>query len=305
MTSCTNLEDRYRSDRLKENLWMADVEQFADGFASELFVPSETSDSLVENVSAESYYVSSSNRKVSDFVRYKNPYKQVSIASLTKLMTALVVLENCKDLEEYYYVSSDAVALERTASKADLKAGDRVKVIDLLYGLLLPSGNDAAIALAENLDKNYDNFIILMNNEAEKVRALRSHFYNPHGLDSQYHYSTCYDLYLIIRKLMKYPLFYKISNTREWTAEILQGDGTYRSVTWKNTNYFVMGERGISTNVEVLGGKTGFTSNAGNCLAIVSKSNKTGTEYISIVLNATSKDNTYRNTNALLSQIKE
>ena len=303
MSSCIKLDDAYDNTNLKENFFLADSEQMANGFAYDLPIPEINTNEAVENISAESYYISAVSTKNTNFLKYKNPYKEVPIASLTKLMTTLVVLKNCNDLEQLYTVSADAVNLERNASKANLKPGDKVSVKDLLYGLLLPSGNDAALVLAENLDGTIDNFLILMNNEANKLGALHSNFANPHGLDDQHHYSSCYDLFLITRELLKYPIFKEITSKREYSTKILQFDQTYRTETWKNTNYFVMGDTGISSNVIFVAGKTGFTTNAGNCLAIVSKSKKTNEEYISIVLNATSKDNTYRNTNTLLNKI--
>ena len=274
MSSCIKLDDAYDNTNLKENFFLADSEQMANGFAYDLPIPEINTNEAVENISAESYYISAVSTKNTNFLKYKNPYKEVPIASLTKLMTTLVVLKNCNDLEQLYTVSADAVNLERNASKANLKPGDKVSVKDLLYGLLLPSGNDAALVLAENLDGTIDNFLILMNNEANKLGALHSNFANPHGLDDQHHYSSCYDLFLITRELLKYPIFKEITSKREYSTRILQFDQTYRTETWKNTNYFVMGDTGISSNVIFVAGKTGFTTNAGNCLAIVSKSKK-------------------------------
>ena len=302
-TSCVKLDNAYDDKNLKENFWMADAEQMANGFAYDLPIPEINSNELVENISADSYYISAVSTKNTNFMKYKNPYKEVPIASLTKLMTALVVLKNCNNFDELYTVSAEAINLERNASKANLRAGDKVSVRDLLYGLMLPSGNDAAIVLAENLDISMENFLMMMNREANSLGALHSNFTNPHGLDDQYHYSTCYDLFLITRELLKYPLFREIANKKEYTAKILQYDNKYRDEIWRNTNYFVVGDLGISSNVSLVGGKTGFTSNAGNCLVVVSKLKATNEEYISVVLNATTKDNTYRNTNTLLSKI--
>ena len=301
--SCAKLDNEYDNSNLLANLYKANDMQYADGYAKEIFVPSKTSNELVDNISAESYFVSSIKKSKYDFVKYKDPYKQMPIASLTKLMTALIVLKYCDDFDKKFIVSGNAVNLTAEDSKANLKVGDIVSVKDLLYGLLLPSGNDAAMTLGENLDKNIDNFIILMNNEAERIGALHTHFSNPSGLNNEHNYSTAYDLHLILRELMKYPLFYEISQQKEYTAEITQGDGNKRNETWKNTNYFVMGEMSISTNVILLAGKTGYTEAAGNCLAILSKSKKTGEDFVSVVLNANSKTNMYRNTNALLNFI--
>ncbi len=301
-SACSKIPNEYNAERLRANVWSGNTNGLATGYADKLFVPNPDLDAIVNNISAESYYASSTDRNKSGFVRYKNPYKQMPIASLTKLMTALVVFENCDNFDQKFTVSDNAINLERNASKANLMFGDKVSVKDLLYGLLLPSGNDAAIVLSENIDGSTDNFLLLMNNTAERIGALHSHFSNAHGLDSEYHYSTSYDLYLIMTELLKFPMFKEITSKKEYKASIEQMDGTKREEIWENTNLFVMGDISISENVIVEGGKTGFTTSAGNCLAILSKSKTTNDEYISIILNASSKNNTYRNTNSILNE---
>lgn len=285
-------------------MYVANDSMFAEGTAKHIIIPDALNELTVANIGAEGYFIAAVDKNNNEFCRYHNPYKRLPMASLTKLMTALIVLENCKDLDQEYYVTTDAVDLEKNASKANLKAGDKIKVRDLLYGLLIPSGNDAAMVLAENLVDSYDNFIIMMNNEAERLGALNTHFANPHGLDSEYHFTSAYDLYLITRELTKYPIFKEITSKKEYTANITASDGTVRTEKWENTNYFVTGELLMSSNVSLLAGKTGNTTNAGNCLVLLAKDNKTGIEFISVVLNAKSKRNSYYNSNALLSAIK-
>ena len=159
------------------------------------------------------------------------------------------------------------------------------------------------MCLANNLVDSYDNFVIMMNNEAERIGAVNTHFANPHGLDSEYHFSTAYDLFLITRELLKYDLFKKISTVSEYSANITSSDGTIRTEKWQNTNYFATGELLISDNVTLLAGKTGNTKTAGSCLVLLTKDKLKGDEYISVVLNAKSKRNSYYNTNALLKPI--
>ena len=303
---CKTSRYRYSSDNLMAKLYTANEDQFAYGYAYDIFIPSKTEQRIVENISAESYFVASTHAHNNDtsFIRYKNPYNEMPIASLTKLMTMLVILRNCEDLDEVYEVPADAINLERNASVANLQAGDKVNVKDLLYALMLPSGNDAALTLAINCaGGSVDNFSIMMNNEASRLGAMHTHFVNPHGLNSNYHYSCCYDLYLIIRQLLKYPIFSEITSTRTYNATVTDLTGNKKELVWENTNYFVMGEMVINSNVSLVAGKTGYTQNAGDCLAIVSKSVNNEEEYISIVLNATSKSNVYRNTNKLLAAI--
>ena len=303
MTSCRSMQIDYDSSRLLSNLYTANESTFADGTAKYIVVPNALEEQVVNNIGAEGYFIASTNRFSSPFVKFHNPYKRLPMASLTKLMTALIVLENCDNLDEEYFVSQDAVDLDKDVSKANLKSGDKLSIKDLLYGLLVPSGNDAAMCLAENVFKNYDNFIIAMNNEAERLGATNTHFANPHGLDSDYHFTTAYDMFLITRELTKYPIFKEISTTKEYKSNIIQSDGTVREETWATTNYFVTEELLMSSNVTLEGTKTGNTSSAGNCLVIVASDKKTNDYYISVVLNAKSKRNSYYNSNALLSAI--
>ncbi|MBQ2204875.1 MAG: D-alanyl-D-alanine carboxypeptidase [Lachnospiraceae bacterium] len=302
-TGCVNLKNKYQSSRLLSNLYTANESTFAEGVAKRIVVPDISNELTVDNIGADCYFIASTDRLSTSFNKHHNSFRRVPMASLTKLMTALIVLKNCDDLQKEYYVTADAVDLDKDVSKANLKAGDKVKVIDLLYGLLIPSGNDAAICLAENLVDNYDNFIVMMNNEAERLGALNTHFANPHGLDSEYHFSSAYDLFLITKELSKYKEFGEITKLKTYTANIVESNGTIRTEKWVNTNYFITEELLISGNVDMLAGKTGNTKSAGNCLILLTKDKKTGLQYISVVLNAKSKRNSYYNSNALLSAI--
>lgn len=305
LSSCKSVRVNYDSSRLLSNLYVANESTFADGTAKYIVIPNALEEQVVNNIGADGYFIASVNRFASAFTKFHNPYKRLPMASLTKLMTALIVLENCPDLNKEFFVSTDAVDLEKDVSKANLRSGDKLSIKDLLYGLLVPSGNDAAMCLAENVFGNYDNFIIAMNNEAERIGAVNTHFANPHGLDSEYHFTTAYDMFLITRELMKYPIFKEITSAKEYMSNIIQSDGTVRTETWLTTNYFVTEELLMSSNVSLEGTKTGNTTNAGNCLVLVVTEKKSGVKYISVVLNAKSKRNSYYNSNALLSSIPQ
>ena len=302
LTSC-GFKVNYDNKRLIANLYKANNDTFAEGTAEKIVVPDINVEQIIENVGAESYFIASLDRKKSGYTKYHNPYKKMPMASLTKIMTALIVLENVDDLSKEYYVTSEDVELERDESRANLQNGDKLSVKDLLYGLLLPSGNDAATVLAKNVFNNYDNFIIAMNNEAERLGALNTHFDNAVGLDSDYHFTTAYDLFLITREAMKYKEFKEISTSKEYVSNIIQNDGSTRQEKWLNTNYFITEELLMSGNVTLEGSKTGNTTKSGSCLMLVTKEKKSGDYYISVVLNAKSKRNSYYNTNALLNGI--
>lgn len=303
LLSCGGFKVDYNNERLISNLYRANQDTFAVGTAKNIIVPSLLEERIVENVGADSYFIASTDRFKSSYAKYHNAYKKMPMASLTKIMTALVVLQNVPDLTKEYYVSSEDVELEKDESRANLKSGDKLSVKDLLYGLLVPSGNDAALCLSKNVFNNVDNFIIAMNNEAERIGAVNTHFDNAVGLDSDYHFTTAYDMFLITREIMKYPIFKDITTTKEYTANIMQSDGIIREEKWLNTNYFVTEELLMSSNVSLEGTKTGNTKNAGNCLILVTKDKLKSDYYISVVLNAKSKRNSYYNQNALLSAI--
>jgi D-alanyl-D-alanine carboxypeptidase (penicillin-binding protein 5/6) len=201
--------------------------------------------------------------------------KPLDPASTTKMMTALVIADvlatEAKALDETLTFSPRADAT--VGSSADLKAGEKIRVGDLLYGLLLPSGNDAATALAEHFGartksgkeapKEQDpfvSFVVEMNRKAIAMKLDRTKFANPHGLTAPEHKSTARDLGLIAKAVLEAPPFAKIVATPEFSCDVTAVDGAKRRATWKNTNQ-LLGMRGY------LGVKTGTTNAAGCCLA--------------------------------------
>lgn len=302
LSACSSIRDKYNKDNLMATMNNYFHDNKADGTAKNIFIPDKSKDKIMSMAyETDSYFVGPVDSKNNKTCYYKKPYKRVAMASLTKLMTALIVLENVKDLENTkYYVSAESVDLDKDVSKADLQEGDTISVKDLLYGLLIPSGNDAANVLAENMDESLDNFLILMNNEAERIGCLNTHFSNPHGLDADYHFTSAYDLYIILTHLLKYPIFSEITKLKEYTTEILQSDGTYRKTTWKNTNYFLVGDYMLHSSATLLASKTGTTTNAGYCMAMVTKSKLTNEDYITIVMHATSKPRLYSCINTII-----
>lgn len=303
-SACVRLSSKYDKDNILSSMQKYFTVEKAEGIAYNLALPSiEENKYAGIDTNCESYFIAPVDIHSGGKVYYKNPYMKLSMASLTKLMTALVVLENVEDLDIEYNVSTDAVDLDRDMSKADLKEGDTISVRELLYGLLIPSGNDAANVLAENMDGGVDNFVLLMNNEAERIGCLNTHFSNPSGLDNEYHFTTAYDLYIIITNLLKYPIFSEITKIRKHETEVKQLDGTMRKLEWDNTNYYIWGDYVITSRVNIKGGKTGTTTNAGNCLALVVESKIDNVDYISIMLHEESKSKLYKNMNNLLNKI--
>lgn len=202
----------------------------------------------------------------------KNAYSEHSMASTTKIMTALVALEkgNAKDMVT---VSANAAGTE--GSSIYLKAGEQITLEDLLYGLMLESGNDAAIAVAEHIGGSVEKFAAMMNTKAKEIGAKQTQFRNPNGLDEEGHFTTAYDLALITRAALRNPVFAEIVSTKRKT--IANGNESYGRAL-SNHNKLLNLYSGCE------GVKTGFTKKTGRCL--VSAASKNHVQAIAVTLNA-------------------
>ncbi|WP_254901244.1 D-alanyl-D-alanine carboxypeptidase family protein [Tuberibacillus sp. Marseille-P3662] len=185
----------------------------------------------------------------------KNIHKQMRIASITKVMTAILAIESGK-MDEMVKVSDNAYGTE--GSSLYLKKGEKIKLKDLVYGLMLKSGNDAAVAIAEKVGGSVQGFVHLMNKKARELGMFDSHFANPNGLDTQEdHYSTAYDMAILTKYAMSNKTFRRIFKTKHYKAPN-PNDKWDRS--WKNKNKLLF-NYDYST-----GGKTGYTKRAGRTL---------------------------------------
>lgn len=200
----------------------------------------------------------------------KNAGQRMYPASTTKIMTFLLA-QKLGSPESIVTVSSSAAGCE--GSSLEVSRGDRIKLRELLYGLMLVSGNDAAEAVAEHIAGSVPAFARRMNQEAVAIGARSTNFVNPHGLPNPKHYTTAHDLALITASAMKQPDFYKVTGTK--TATIAFLNGNTRQI--KNTNKLLGNYPGIT------GGKTGYTQAAGDCLVVTAK--RGGVELIAVVLN--------------------
>lgn len=189
----------------------------------------------------------------------KNEYNKVKMASTTKIMTATIIIENC-NLEETVEISKKAA--NTGGSRLGLKTGDKITIKDLLYGLMLRSGNDAAVALAETCAGSIVAFSNLMNKKANELGLVNTHFESPHGLDSDGHYTTAYELALLSDYALKNKTFLQIVGTSNYTITI---NGYPKSLT--NTNELLGNLNGV------YGIKTGFTNGANRCLVTACKRN--------------------------------
>ena len=182
----------------------------------------------------------------------KNGNKQTPMASTTKIMTAIVVLENA-NLKDVVTIDSKAAGIG--GSRLGLKKNDKITVNDLLYGLMLCSGNDAAVALANYVGGSVEGFAEMMNEKAKEMGLINSHFIVPHGLDNEGHYTTAYELAKMADYALKIDKFKQIVGTRNTTIYI---NGYAKAIN--NTNQL------LGSVLGVYGVKTGFTNGAGRCL---------------------------------------
>ena len=203
----------------------------------------------------------------------KNENKTVKMASTTKIMTSLIIIENC-DLSETVEVSKKSASTG--GSRLGLKTGDKITIKDLLYGLMLCSGNDAAIALAEYAGEDVTGFVTLMNDKANQLGLKDTHYESPHGLDSDNHYTTAYELAVLTDYALKNKTFLQIVGTRNYTITI---NGYSKNIS--NTNELLGNLTGV------YGVKTGFTNGANRCLVTACKRNNM--DIICVVLGADTK----------------
>lgn len=202
----------------------------------------------------------------------KNSHKKRPMASTTKILTAITVIENTQDLDEIKQIPDKAVGVE--GSSIYLEKGETLSTMDLLYGLMLQSGNDCAEALAILTSGSLEKFADLMNQTAKKIGANESNFVTPHGLHADDHYTTAYDLALISAYALKNETFQQISATKKHTT------------TWKGRDYkrvIVNKNKLLSSYDGCDGVKTGFTKKAGRCY--VSSATRDNMQVVCAVLN--------------------
>lgn len=224
-------------------------------------------------------------------------------ASTTKIMTALLALEN-GNLEDTVTISKTAAAASfpSDAQVCGLREGEVWTLEDLLNALLLYSGNDAASAIAEHIAGTEESFVNMMNSRARELMANNTHFTNPHGLHDDEHYTTAYDLYLIFNECIKNEHFVEIISSDSYTAVYTAADGSQQEMTFTPTNLYAKGVVEEPDNVTIVGGKTGTTDEAGCCLILLVRDSQ-NRPYISIVMGAPDKSTLYEDMTSLIEKI--
>lgn len=214
-----------------------------------------------------------------EIIYKKNEQEKVQIASLTKIMTAVVALENIEDINQTITLEKEMFDGLEEYAQAGFKIGDKVTYIDLLYGLMLPSGAECAYALSLSISNTNEEFVKLMNEKAKELNLKNTTFQNPIGIDDENNYSTVEDIAILLKYALKNPTFNKIFKTKEYiTSNNIKLESTIK-------------EKAKKSNLDVsniLGSKTGFTDKAGYCLASISKINNIN--YLLVTTNASTKN---------------
>ncbi len=234
-----------------------------------------------------------------DILFSQHAEQTLPMASTTKIMTAVIAIQT-GNLDQEVTVGQDAVneVVQNGGSGAGLVANDKLTLRDLLYGLMLPSGDDAAVAIADDIAGSVPNFVRIMNLEAQRLHLYQTHYANADGLevtDSQgnvlsgVHYSTAYDLVRLARYAMSIPLFAQIVSTEHYTVPASATSHAYR---WTNINNLLYDYKGA------IGIKTGWTPQAGGCLVFAAR--RSGQTLIGVVLHSTNETTRFTDATALL-----
>ncbi len=234
-------------------------------------------------------------------------YDRLYPASITKIFTAYLALKygNLDDTVTVSYAASHIGV--PGAQLCKLKEGDKINLRNLLQVMLLYSGNDTAIAVAEHVCGSLEAFREQVNEEARLLGCADTHLVNPHGLHEDDHYTTAYDIYLVMRELLQNETFCELVNCAKEPLHITHADGTKEDREFLATNrYFTGNEKysqvALPETVTLIGGKTGTTSKAGYCLVLGSTGKETGHLYISVILHAANSDKLYRYMSELLAE---
>jgi D-alanyl-D-alanine carboxypeptidase (penicillin-binding protein 5/6) len=226
------------------------------------------------SIQAKSFYVM--DEKTDYTLSEKDSQAKMPIASLTKIMTAILVLENT-DLNDTVKISSNAVAT--FGNKRGLVVGEEIRVEDLLKIMLVDSNNAAAVALAEHTGGSVEKFVALMNQKAKDLKLINTRFINPTGLDEgdNYNYSNAYEIALLTDYALEKQILWNFSSTKEATVYSLNKKQVHNV---KNTDDLLGEMNGI------VGGKTGYTEKAGECLVLIVQSPDKRGRVVAVILNS-------------------
>lgn len=271
-----------------------------EGMAADLAVLSKDEENTPDYQSSD-YADLLINDSTNEIVQSYHCFERVYPASITKIMTALLVLEN-GNLDDVITLDHDIVLTEDGAVISTLSKGDTVTVDDVFHGLLVKSANDCAVILAEYIAGSEESFVDMMNERARELGATHTNFANSHGLHDDNHYTTAYDLYLIFKEVTKYDTFLDAVSQKDYTMTYTTADGKEVSEYMQSTDQYLLNTYAVPDGVTLYGGKTGTTSMAKSCLILMTE-NEAGERFFSVVMGAETHEDLYNSMTELLENI--
>jgi D-alanyl-D-alanine carboxypeptidase (penicillin-binding protein 5/6) len=252
-------------------------------------------DSTQADLFPDNYYVLFINETDQSVLAAKNVHQRMYPASMTKMMTAIVVADAVEagsiSLDDMVTITQNYDLTAEDVAPSQLHRGYSISVKDLLYGLMLESNNYYALYLAEYVAGDVQSFCDRMNEKAMQLGATNTHFMNPHGLDNPNHYSTAYDMYLIIKEVHNHQILRDIDGFDTYTYTFYDSNGSAIDTESTATNLFVTGDASLPAPFQLESWKTGTTDGAGNCLAMYLK--KDGKDYVVVASAGNSKADLY------------
>lgn len=275
--------------------------QRANSFASDLCVVAGdlSLDSVTLETDQEGLLLNLNEKTV---LYSQGAYDRVYPASITKIMTGLLAF-TYGNMDDVVTITEENVTLEEGSQVVGFQAGDEVTMDELVHALLVYSGNDAASAIATHIGGSTEGFVEMMNSYAQQLGCTGTHFTNPHGLQDENHYTTPYDIYLMLKEAYTYPEFTDITQQGSYTVTYTR-DGVEQTTYLTATDHYLTGEASAPKGITILGGKTGTTNSAGNCLALLCQ-DAYGNPYVSIIMGASTKELLYEEMTSLLNNISQ
>ncbi|MBR6171719.1 MAG: D-alanyl-D-alanine carboxypeptidase [Eubacterium sp.] len=265
------------------------------GYASKFAVIGKDEEINAASFQDNTYAAIMVNNDTGEAVVAHNVHRRIYPASMTKLMTGMVVCDAIKKgeiaLDDVITIPRDITFRDTDAVSSYLHPGDRISVRNMLYALMLSSYNDYCIYLAEAISGSEEGFVERMNQKAAEIGATCTHFMNPHGLDDLEHYTTAYDMYLIVNAASEYEIIHDIDSYTTYTYSYTDSYGNVMEDTAEATNQFLVGEASLPSNITIRTWKTGTTGGAGNCLTMRVRIN--GTDYTMMVADSISHSDLY------------
>ena len=246
------------------------------------------------------------NQTRNSVVSAVNPHKRIYPASMTKILTAIVIIEAVESgqisLGDTVVINKKIEFNEDNVTIMGLEPGDYITVNELMHGLLISSFNDCAVALARYVAGSVADFVELMNQKAAELGATNSHFVNPHGLHDNNHYTTPYDLYLIFKCFLSKDALVQIDSNSQYLLTMYRDEEKIQ-MEITATNAFLSNSFEMPTGYHITGWKTGTTEKAGSCIILEFVKDETEEKYICLVSNATNHEALYQNVENMLKEI--